>query len=265
MKANPVIRKGSKVRGSGLIRYIAEGLKLDVPRKARGKLYCGDAGWCSRKSALLSLYDGRNMSNAASMMYMNLGTSVHRTIQEGLKKSGVLIADEKRLDVNIDGISISGMIDGVLDLDGEETILEIKTCGALPSKPKKEHLHQAIVYSLLTGIRSIIVFYFSRSVASYDGTLIAKEFEIRATPDELKEVANILAQSIVATQLKIIPEIPSHITSASSCGFCPFQSRCWTDGEKFKSPPKRFYQKVEEVETLIRKRFKKMSKGVSNE
>lgn len=251
------IRKGSRVAGRGLVRFIAAGLKIDVPRKSRGKLYAGDAGWCPRKSALFSLRDGRNVNNAASQFYMETGTTVHRLIQKGLENVGVLVEAERRIDYKIDNVQISGMIDGVVEIDDEISVLEIKTCGALPSKPKKEHKHQAMVYALLSGIYKIIIFYFSRSIASYDGTLTAVEFEVLATPDELAETAHLLAESVVATKMGVIPRIPPHITSASNCGFCPFQKSCWEGDETFKNPPKKFDLKVAEIENELLKRSKK--------
>lgn len=248
-----IIRKGSRVRGSGLVRHIVGGLKTENIRKARYRLFAGDAGWCPRKSALFSLREGVNTGNAASEFYMSIGTAVHRTIQRALEVSKVMVESERRLDYKIAGVGISGFIDGILNLEDELKILEIKTCGANPpGRPKKEHFRQAMVYALLSGVYEIIILYFSRSVAQWSGELILAEFEVQATQEELKTTAHLLATSVVATKMKIIPDIPAHITSSHDCGFCPFAKLCWGDSPtKFPKVPKAFYDKVDKVENEL--------------
>lgn len=245
--AKSVIRKGSRVTGSGLSRLIAKGLHSEEPRSERNKLFCGDASYCPRRAVLFSTTGGVNITDAAGHFYMGIGTTVHELIQKGLSKSGVLIEAERRISLKHLGVEVSGRIDGVIRLDGQARILEIKTCGALPGKPKKEHLHQAILYALISGIHRVIILYMSRSIADWQGALQMVEFEVEVTPDDLKMISDQLASSIVGTSMKIIPEIPSHITSAHDCGFCPFQERCWNPSRQPAKVNKAFKIKCAEV------------------
>jgi hypothetical protein len=231
-----VIRKGSRIAGQGITRFITAGLKYSEHRGRRWKLYCGDAAYCSRKSVLFATTEGQNVMSAASLLYMDIGTVIHRVFQKGLEKAGVLVEAERRVNLRYKDIELSGMIDGILKIDDEYKILEIKTCGGLPGKPKKEHLHQALTYALITGIYKVVIFYQSRKVAGWEGKLECVEFEIDVNPTQLDMVAEILATSFVCAKKKVIPPIPLHIGSQGDCGFCPFTTICW--GESSKRFPK---------------------------
>lgn len=220
-------RKGSRIVGSGLVKAITTGLKQTERRTRRRKLYCGDAAYCPRRATLFAHTEGKSEFNAASQFYMNTGTVVHELIQEALDKVGMLVEAEQRIDVEIEGVKVAGKIDGVLDMDGNIKILEIKTCGSLPSKPKPEHMHQALVYSLLSDIGTVIIAYMSRKIASWDGKLEIIEFEYDVNSMQRDMVAELLAYSIVGFNSAKLPPIPTHIKSERDCGFCPFAKICW--------------------------------------
>lgn len=237
MDKSSIVRKGSRTAKTNLVKAITAGLKVTTPREPRKRLFCGDASYCPRKAVLMATTTGTNTVDAAGRLYMDTGTAAHRIIQEGLQKVGVLVEAERRLFIKYkSGITLSGFIDAVINLNGFNEILEIKTCGALPARPKKEHLHQALTYSLTTGIPSVTIFYLSRKVASWDGKLECVEFRIEPTVEQLTEVARLLATSLVGTAKNKMPQIPMHISSESHCGFCPFKSTCWGDEAKHFPP-----------------------------
>jgi hypothetical protein len=259
-----IIRKGSRIAGSGLVRFITEGLKTSEVRGKRNKLYCGDASYCSRKSTLFATTEGTNELTAASLLYMDMGTAIHRVFQKGLQRAGVLVEAERRVSLKYKEIELSGMIDGVLKIDGEYKILEMKTCGGLPSKPKKEHLHQALTYALITGIYKVIIFYQSRKVAGWDGKLECVEFEVEATPIQLDMVADIIATSFVCTVNGVIPPIPLHIAGQGDCGFCPFTSTCWgPTAKKFPKLSRKIEVQIEEAKKDLLRMSKKAHKEFS--
>lgn len=66
---------------------------------------------------------------------------------EQMRKRGILIApeeDNKQISV-IQGI-VKGKIDAIVNLEGEQVIVEIKTSKILPEEPKIEHLYQICYY-----------------------------------------------------------------------------------------------------------------------
>jgi CRISPR/Cas system-associated exonuclease Cas4 (RecB family) len=222
-----VIRKGSRIGTRGLAKFIMNGLKSREKRTMRNRLYCGDAAYCPRKATLFATTTGENTSNAAGQFYMETGTTVHRLIQKAFERTGILVEAERRINIEYDGIALRGMVDAIVEVDGEQKVVEIKTCGELPGKPKKEHLHQALTYALVTGVHKVVIFYMSRKVASYDGHLICTEFEYDVTQAQLDMIAGILASSFVGAKSGVVPMIPDHITHQHDCGFCPFQTLCW--------------------------------------
>lgn len=227
MDKSSVVRKGSRVAGVGLVRHITNGLKKTERRYKRKKLYCGDASYCPRRATLFATTEGTSEWNAAGRFYMDTGTTVHEIIQESLMRQGIMIEAERRVDFTIGGVPIAGKIDGIIDVEGDIKILEIKTCGALPGAPKKEHLHQALTYALLSGIYKIVIFYMSRSIAGFGGKLTCTEFEYDVTSTDLDMIAEILATSVVGATREALPPIPLHIESQRDCGFCPFTKICW--------------------------------------
>lgn len=248
MLQHQVIRKGSRIAGSGLIKHIQNGLKFKEHRKMRNRLYCGDASYCPRKSVLFATTEGENTSNAAGQFYMETGTTVHRLIQKAFERSKILVEAERRVNLLYEGIELRGMVDAIVEVDGERKIVEIKTCGALPGKPKREHLHQALTYALVTGIHKIVILYMSRSVASFDGRLTAVEFEYDVTNEQIDMIAEMLATSFVGAAKKSVPQIPPHIRSQHDCGFCPFQHLCWGDSAtKFPKPKDAIRKRIEDA------------------
>lgn len=256
-----IVRKGSRVAGTGLVRFITKGLQTREIRKMRNKLYCGDAAYCSRKSVLFATRDGENIGNAAGKFYMETGTTVHRIIQQAFQRSGILVEAERRINLTYKGIELRGMVDAIVEVDDELKVVEIKTCGALPGKPKKEHLHQALTYALITGIYKVVIFYMSRKVASFDGRLECVEFEIDVTPVQLDMVAEILATSFIGTEEKVIPPIPLYIASQGDCGFCPFTKICWgTESKKFPKLKSRTEDKIQKAKMDLLRMSKKARK-----
>jgi hypothetical protein len=167
--------------------------------------------------------------SAASSFYFANGNASHDVIADGFDKAGILVCSEFHLpDV---GLNLGGRIDNVIEVDGGYALVEIKTCGTLPTKAKPQNLAQAMVYSLITGIDRIFIFYISRSVASFDGRLKSAEFEVVPSQEDLASTAYRMCVAYFSTLSKKCPPIPPHITARSHCGFCPFQEKCWGDKE----------------------------------
>lgn len=215
-----------------IIQNVINGLSGTAPLHRRN-LHGGDGAYCARKnSAMLNMPDDQMVEmSAASAFYFSIGSAVHETIQKALTKTGMLIASEFR--INSIGINIGGYVDAIVRIDDKPRILEIKTCGGLPAKPKPEHVFQAMTYALITGIPDPILFYVSRSVASWDGKLITKQFELESTKAAYIQVATGLYRSLYYAEAKRLADIPVHIESARECGFCPFVNTCWNEVGSF--------------------------------
>jgi hypothetical protein len=219
------VRSGSRAP-SRLAAIITRGLTTSYPIK-RKKFYARDISHCYRQAAsfLLVSEEFKADGSAAGSFYMNTGTAVHDTIAQAFRQAGVSVAEEFKLAEM--GLTVGGRIDNIIKLGDEYAIVEIKTCGELPSSPKPEHKAQAMFYSLATGIRKVFVLYASRSIASFGGDLKMTEYELVTTDDELYEVAFNASVSYFSALSGKRPPMPTYFTARSKCGFCPFMDKCW--------------------------------------
>lgn len=230
--ANP-IRIGNPLKQQPLISHIVQGLTKTYPTRRREHLFAGDAAMCHRKAvfSLLVGEDDMTRVEASGVIYMRLGSAFHDIIADAFRGAGLLLASEVRLEP--DFLNLAGYVDDVIELDGKPLIIEVKTCGALPSTPKPWHYEQAMTYSLVTGIRDPIVLYVSRNVASYDGRLLMAPLQITADDDKYEMIARRLVQADEYAKLGKIGEIPIHIRDEGDCGFCPFKAICWDSEPSF--------------------------------
>lgn len=226
-----LVRKGNPYRSSDLVTNM-QGVTSPRPSHLKKKSLNGaDVGFCSRKSNLhLAIIPGYyEPVSLASQFYFGIGNAVHDVVFQSFKEMGILVANELPLFVG----NIHGYIDDIIvsEDSGELKIIDVKTCGQLPPKIKVGQEEQLLVYSLLTGIKEASILYVSRTVAGWDGVVKMKEIAADTSPDNLRRVARIVAESTVYLARKIVSPKPVYRTSASSCGFCPFKdSGCWTDG-----------------------------------
>lgn len=211
---------------SSIATMVARGLTRSVTVNRDGRLYASDAGLCQRKAVLEATTDGITIDTASSRGYYALGNAIEDLVMDGLFDSNSLLFKQYRLpDV---GINLGGYIDGVILISDKMRVLEVKSCGALPSHPKPHHAAQAYIYSAITGLPASLL-YFSRSVAKFDGSVLMREFNLE---EQITEKRNSLYRAVVASiaiKLKVIPDISSHIMSSKVCkeAFCPFVSVCW--------------------------------------
>lgn len=207
---------------------ILNNTKKQSPLKRRS-LHCGDVGWCARKALAAMFSDKIGENDVSSSLYMAIGTAIHKTIEAALKEAGVLVSDEHRITA-IGGVPISGYVDAIVELNGELAVLELKSCGKAPAEPKPEHVAQAIVYGLATGIKRKLILYVGRNVKTFVG-LDLTEFEVEDDGGLLTATAREIALAHVYREALRLPP-PRLDASASKCAYCPFVSEC-VDGGKW--------------------------------
>lgn len=228
--APTIFRRGSNTttKTGPIAKLFVKGLNTSYPVR-RNRFFVSDM-ICSRKSTLFTLMpeDARTPWGAAASLYTETGNAAHELVTKSFENLGILLAAEIRTPDN--SFNLGGRIDNVIDLDGQPMIIEVKTTGALPGSPKKEHENQAVLYTMLTGVPSTL-FYISRSIADYAGKIISAEFELHPSAEQLYEAALNLTTSYYSALRKKVPPKPMKFTSKSSCGRCPFLDMCWGDEE----------------------------------
>ena len=227
-----VIRVGNPLRRTSLITDITDGLQ-QTNRLKRTHLFASDAGFCHRKATMMrnAPDDMTETVDASGTLYMAIGSAIHTTLVQSLKRTGKLMGAEIRIqDAELE---LSGYIDLVVRTDDGPMLVEVKTCGVLPSRPKDWHYEQAMVYSLITGVPAVTLLYVSRNVASYDGHLLMQPIVLDPAHSDYVLIAQRLAAARYYSKLGKLGPIPDHIRSERSCGFCPFRSICWGSAPSF--------------------------------
>lgn len=196
----------------------------------RRHFHARDFAYCPRK-AILSCTINRSTTSSwdtKSEFYTSIGNAVHKAVCRILRSEGVLLNQELRIEN--DWLDFGGYIDAIVKIDDSIQIIEIKTCGKLPTSPYNEHQFQVATYGLLTGIEDTRILYVSRNVMSYPArTLEIAEFRVPASLQ--KDALNNMAITKAFWDLKLIPPIPTNIKSSRQCNFCPFKAFCW-EGNK---------------------------------
>ena len=221
------ITKGNPFGRSSLVAQITKGLTKEAKLTKRS-IHGADAAFCSRKSALHQAIadDTSAILEPQSALYFAIGNGVHDTIRDALDKSGILIANEYRLSYG----AINGFIDDIVisTETGSLKIIDVKTCGRLPTKIKVGQAEQLLTYALLSGIWEASILYVSRNVSDFSGILI-KELRADMTKRNMTKIARVVAESLVAVKRKIVPPRPEYRLSSADCGWCPFKDNgCWS-------------------------------------
>lgn len=210
-----------------------QGTRMPSKTRQNRRLYASSAGHCPRKEAFyIATTNDAEVLRMETEAYRAIGVALENVIQEGLERYGILLASNIAIpDI---GCNLGGEIDAVVtDLDSNPYIIEIKTCGVLPAKPKITHERQGLVYSITTGIPAILL-YFSRNVETWLAgrpILQLRAFELPFDRASLLPVAKAIYKSRFYADLEVNPPIPEGMRKTVDCAYCPFFSICWNGQE----------------------------------
>lgn len=210
-------------------RILERSLK-STGRPARNKIYGSSAGLCERQTAgLILLPKGvTEERNAATQFYFSIGNAFEQVVERALKADGSWLASEMIVKLPVGEYEVSGRIDFVVQGDERPLLVELKTCGKVPEKPRPYQLAQLHTYLLVTGFPSGLLWYISRSVAGWSGTIQQRVFEVTPTEQELKVAANSIAVGAAYAAAERLPARPDRMRKYK-CGFCPLIPHCWDD------------------------------------
>lgn len=205
--------------GLGCIRHIH-----------RDNIWASSAALCERQTAgMLQIKINESVHRSGSSeFYFEIGSSIERVMEDAFRNSGVYVDSEVRVESYHPELDVSGRIDFVLkDPKNEELVLvELKTCGKLPDRPKPAHKAQLLAYLALTGMERGLLWYISRSVASWDGKILQKVFEIVPTKPERLQTIMTMVKGQLYVNKNAFPPKPDRMKK-TWCGFCFFVPHCW--------------------------------------
>ncbi len=182
--------------------------------KARPNLYGADAGFCARRNVLMAHnYSLPSTVTSANNAYMSIGVALEDMLSEGIRRSGRLIEQNRYL-IDMPEVRIRGKIDLLfIDPKGQVALIEVKTCGELPTAPKPTHLAQVQTYAAVSGIRVAYLTYISRNVqgkgAAWSPHLLMRTFIVDTSDNALANRLRIALLSRDAIRKEVSPPVPS--------------------------------------------------------
>lgn len=215
-------------KNNSLDSYITSLLRETREAKHRKKnIHARLAAYCPKQNYYYAHSDEKvdNYFDEKSKIYMGIGNGVSKTLENEFRRNKVLIDCERKVSKTILGTEVSGYIDYVIkDQNNETRGIELKTCGKLPSSPKREHLYQAITYMLLEELDKFSLVYVSRNVVDSSGNLAIKTFDLDNLDESIKQEAiNRIILSAYAVKNNYLPKTkPTDV----SCYYCPFYKIC---------------------------------------
>lgn len=232
-----IFRGDPRIAESDIDGWLTANLEsIDRRVKARPHLYGSDAGFCARRNVLLATNDSLESSlNAAGMGYMVIGVAFENLLSEALQRANRLLAQNIYL-VDMPAIKIRGKIDlVVIDHQEELALIEVKTCGDLPTEPKPTHLAQIQTYAAVSGIRKAYLTYMSRKLIPKK-PIPLRTFEVDTSDEALENRLRIAFLSELALAKGRLPAVPSTFRKHTECHYCEFRDHyCW--GGRGDSPP----------------------------
>lgn len=197
---------------------------------SRPYLWGSDAGLCARRNVLLEHNSWiASEKSAASAAYMAIGVALENLLAEGLHRNGKLLAQSFPL-VQMPELKISGKIDLVVyDQSDELALIEVKSCGKLPTEPNPVHLAQIQTYAAVSGIQKAWLTYISRNVRDeYGPKLALRSFRVDTSPVVLISRLQTASLSRFASNAHVLPPVPAHFRKHTECHYCEFRdSFCW--------------------------------------
>ena len=126
------------------------------PTAAGTLLRCSDAQNCLRQRGFAAAqFPICHQITTDTLLAFSLGNAMHEVLQNAISHTYSNSEMEAVVDLSATGVSLSGSADGLVEIDGEKMILEIKTMSAYPFKlakqsglPKRQHVAQAALYAM---------------------------------------------------------------------------------------------------------------------
>jgi len=161
---------------------------------------------------------------------MGSGTDAHERIQKAMLDSGVLLEDEVK--IRSEDPPIFGFADGIVSIEGERMVLEIKTMNEaafeyrkVNKKPPSYHLEQLIIYMKVLKMEKGILLYENKNNHDLEILEVTVNDEyiewVNKTFDWLKRVRK-------AWEDKQLPE-KAFRSNSKVCKGCPVREICFAD------------------------------------
>lgn len=196
-----------------------------------------------------------NPIDSASYLKMDFGSVLHSRIQDIVKKMGILIEAERLKVKEFGGVSFRYKVDGIIVLNRQRCLLEIKTTHAgglraVKHDPKPEDVIQMSLYMLFEGIKTGVLLYVGRDTGYIIEYYITQECDAhKAAIAEIHKKIPELKQLEVQIKNGMMPDRDCKIALKNSggkisedfqkdkvrcvsdwrCRYCQWHDLCWKE------------------------------------
>lgn len=221
-----------------LINQMSEESAKIYPPAKEPTFRASGVGGCQRKMMYKLLgYEERH--DHVSAFTLQQGTLVHEMIQGYLQRAGVIESLEEELNILP---NLNGHYDGVIILDGERYLLEIKTINHIAyervakyNTVYKKYLLQAHCYMKALGLKKAIFLFVNKShtlsdeykVENPDIDPLFHEIEIKFDNKVWQEVEDKIGELVQYFENRMMPAVKK----VSECSYCNFREKCQSDWE----------------------------------
>jgi CRISPR/Cas system-associated exonuclease Cas4 (RecB family) len=185
------------------------------------------SGRCPRKLVyLLQGVEKKNVLSPRILRVMQDGVRMHQTLQTWFSEMGILVAPE--IPIVWEDPPIRGHADGIINWEGEDILLEIKTIRSdafnklvLLNAPKNEAFLQANIYAYILGLEKIWFVYYNKDDAQI--ALFEKNCDKILAEKQIDEWRAIYKMFVDG----VLPDRPYKKNSVQ-CKSCELAYHCWS-------------------------------------
>jgi len=175
-------------------------------------------------------YEEQATGTLSSLGVMDEGSNRHERIQSALQDGGIV--KELEYEITHDDPPIRGFIDGILEINGETVILEIKTTRTeafvwrvIKNVGPSYQMYQLLIYMYLMDVNKGVLLYENANDKHLLAVPVDMTDENRAAVEEALEWMRKVWR---AHQDGLMPARPWQKTSPN-CKDCPLFNECWKD------------------------------------
>lgn len=207
---------------------ITRHLEREKRTKEIGRYYPSEIGGCLRK--VWFSYKSPKETDPEVVKIFHLGNMIHDFVAEVMKSEKVpevsLVGEEVPFKIEDDDFTISGRVDDIVMLDGEneKILVEVKSTKMVNilDGPKDEHVMQLQLYMYAMKIFSGIVLYIEKN------TLKTREFDVKYDQNAVNEIMKRFRALHHSLKHEVIPIAEAREDSSKRwmCNYCDYAEEC---------------------------------------
>jgi len=200
------------------------------------------SGKCGRQTAYAMHYPGeREELSARALSLFVLGDIIHEKERILIGQVTELGRVEERVHFQVNGeVSIAGHMDGVIEVDGEPMILDIKSINTRgfseiqKGTMRPDYEAQVNAYMDATGIRKACLWFYNKDTSHRHAVVLEYNPEVvQQVRDRFQRVLDSTPDSLPPREYLPQAEVARGKMTGREylpwqCSYCPFTERCWS-------------------------------------